>query len=157
MFLRGVLVGWVSMLIGIAAVGILAKAFSCERQYGGVNTISKHINPGRKYNEKNYGLFYECRRNQDWSYQLGYYENSFNRETLYGIVMYQPWRLFGMRLGGFAGAGTGYREKEVDGEDIPTGGLSPLAGGMVSIEGRGIGLNIIAATSVIALQLKVEF
>jgi len=153
MFSRGVFAGFVLCLVMMAAVGILASAMSCEREYVGLNTISRHIDPGRKYNEEHWGPFYECRRNQDWSYQLGYYNNSFERDTWYVMVMYQPWTVLGTRIGGFAGAGTGYKEKKIGGETVPVGGLSPLVGMMFSLDN----LNLIVAPAVVALQLKVEF
>lgn len=144
-------------LLMVVASNYRRASADCVRDWVGINTISRHIQPSRKYNEENWGVFYECRRDQDWSYQLGYYENSFNRTTAYGLVMYQPWVFLGARLGGFAGGGTGYREKEVDGKDVPTGGLSPLAGGILSYERKNVGLNLIVATSVVGLQLKVSF
>ena len=58
MLLRVFIAGYVACIATIAAVGMLAKVFSCE-DYVGLNTISNHLGTDKKYNERNWGLFYE--------------------------------------------------------------------------------------------------
>lgn len=162
MFLRGFLAGMFAVLMGIVAVGMFAKALSlgldCEKSWLGVNTISRHIDPGRRYNEENWGAFYECDRGNSWGWQAGYYKNSFSRDSWYGLIAYRPWNVLGARVGGFAGAATGYREhKNDDGPDEPRSGLSPIVGIVASVETKNAGLNFIVGTSVVFLQLKVPF
>mgnify|MGYP001575101146 CR=1 FL=1 len=99
----------------------------CSEHYLGLITVSQHIFPKRKYNEEHWGPYWRCRFNQDWSGQVGWYPNSFNRDTFYGLVNYVPWRWRDLRFGGSVGAGTGYAEYR-DGR--PKGGLSPLVGGL---------------------------
>jgi len=139
------------VLIGQFTLPLVALiAHSCER-WVGINTISYHANRDRHYNERNGGVFLECSGRT--GYQLGYYKNSYLRDTYYGLVTYQPFEMFGMRFGAMAGVGTGYREKN----DQPRGGLSPLIAGLVSIEGKHAGANVIVGLSVVGLQLKVKF
>lgn len=152
------MIGWavVGFIIGVLNSAYSFDLFDCSKHALVLNTVSRHIDPGRKYNEEHWGLSYECRRHDPrWGWQGGYYRNSFDRDTWYGVVAYQPWALFGVRFGGFAGAGTGYREHEKENvPDEPRGGLSPLAGAIVSWEGKDKGLNLIVGTSVVFLQLK---
>lgn len=131
-------------------LAVFINAHSCEK-WVGINTISYHANRERNYNEKNGGVFLECSGRT--GYQLGYYKNSYNRDTYYGLVTYQPIKVFGVRVGGMLGAGTGYRESG----DQPRGGLSPLMAGLLSIEGRNVGANLIVGSSVVGLQVKFRF
>jgi len=152
--IRHILLWFSAGLVAAYLIPFLLAVFihteACER-WVGLNTISYHANQERNYNEKNGGIFLEC--SGRWGYQIGYYENSYKRDTFYGVVTYQPWHLFGIRFGGMAGMGTGYREKN----EQPRGGLSPLIAGLVSVEGKHAGANVIVGTSVVGLQLKVKF
>lgn len=145
------LLGYVLAILTICAVGLWNQTQA--ETWIGVNTISRHISPARDYNEKNAGIFLE-HRSGEWGYQIGYYENSYNRTTAYAVSTWQPWTVLGIKLGGFAGFGTGYRVED----DKPRGGVSPLIGGFVSYNfTKHLGINLIVATSVVGLQAKVRW
>lgn len=150
----GVLV--IVLLLMLVSAG---PANAGDEHWVGLNTVSKHISPGRDYNEANWGVFYERRTSEDWGWQAGYYKNSFERDTFYGLGIWQPLHLGPVDLGGFLGAGTGYlEEKDGRGEDRPKNGLSALAGFLITFKPvEDVGLNLIVASSVVALQLKWRF
>jgi hypothetical protein len=68
---------------------------------------SKHAGE-RQYNEQNYGLGYRLNISHDFDVQVGYYRNSLDKDTYYGIVDYKPLQYSGLKLGVFGGVGTGY-------------------------------------------------
>jgi len=143
MFLRGVLAGVFLTLVGIAAVGLLAKSFSCEQPWFGVNTVSKHASG--VHNERNLGLFYECPGT--WGYQAGFYRNSFYRDTAYVVGTYQPLHLGPVDIGVFGGPATGYNHSVV------------FIGGLVLTLhfADRVALQVIANHAVAGLQLKMRF
>lgn len=148
-----ILIGYVLAILTICAVGLWNRTQA--ETWVGMNTVSHHFDPARKYNERNLGLFYERRTSDEWGHQLGYYENSYNRTTAYAVSTWQPWTVLGVKLGAFAGIGTGYRE---DDDGKPRGGVSPLIGGFVSYNfTKQFGINLVAATSVVGLQVKVRW
>ena len=143
MFLRIFLAGYVACLVTIAAVGMLAKVISCERDFVGINTVSHHFNPAHEYNERNWGAFYEC-RNGSLGLQTGYYRNSFYKDTLYLVGIYQPLTLGPVDLGGFIGPATGYSKN-----------LVLIAGAVVTLNvTKEASVQAIVAPSVAGLQLK---
>jgi len=141
MFLRGVLVGWISMLIGIAAVGFLAKAFS--QTYVVATITSLHFDRSKHYNENNFGLGLERRLSDAWSVSTGYFRNSFDRTTVYGFAGYTPFDIAGWRMGTVVGGVTGYDD-----------GVSPWLTGIAMRDFGRIGINLVFSPAGIALQLK---
>lgn len=141
MFLRGVLVGWISMLIGIAAVGILAKAFS--QDYIVSTVTSFHFDRNKDYNEKNLGIGIERRFSEEWSASTGYFRNSFDRDTVYVFAGYTPMRIAGWRTGVVFGAVTGYENR-----------VSPWVTGLLMRDFGRVGVNLVVAPAGLALQLK---
>lgn len=131
----------------------------CRSHHLGLITVSKHINPGREYNEKHWGPYWRCQLDEKWSGQLGWYSNSFNRNTVYGLLNYVPWEfpVLGQRLklGGSAGLGTGYAEHS-DGR--PKGGLSPLIGGLAVMElDRSVHAGVFFNTAVVVLIVEARW
>ena len=143
MFLRGVLVGWVSLLIGIAAVGLLAKALS--QTYAVATITSWHFDREKDYNENNLGLGLEHRLSENWSVSTGFFRNSFYRNTNYLFAGYTPIEISGWRAGVVMGGVTGYEE-----------GMSPWFTGVATRDFGRIGINIVLSPVGMALQLKVR-
>jgi hypothetical protein len=147
-------------LIGLVLfVAALAFAPTVDAQnFGGVNTVSRHFTAdNERYNEQNWGVFYE-RRWADGAkgVQAGYYLNSFaNRETentsgdtFYVVGIYQPLRWRTVRIGGFAGPATGYRKN----------GLVMLLGAALTWEFTpGYRVQIVGNPVVAALQFSKQF
>lgn len=141
MFLRGVLVGWFSMLMGIAAVGMLAKALS--QDYLVATVTSWHFDREKSYNENNLGLGLERRLSDDWSVSAGFFRNSFDRHTNYVFAGYTPFEVMGWRTGLVMGGVTGYDD-----------GVSPWFTGVAMRDFGSIGLNIVFSPVGVALQVK---
>ena len=152
---------WMGVIAGVIATLALptpAKA-ACESQHVGLITISRHINPGREYNEEHYGPYWRCDRGGPWSWQAGFYRNSLDRTTVYGLVNYVPWE-FGppdlrLKLGSSFGLGTGYAEHS-DGR--PSSGLSPIIGGLAVVEiDRRAHAGVFFNTAVVAAIIEYRF
>jgi hypothetical protein len=129
---------WAWYVLGLITGLLAAVVFSsetraaptCTEKWVGMITVSRHIDPARKYNEEHWGPFLRCQRDERWSWQVGWYPNSYKRDTWYGLVNYVPVRVGPMFLGVSGGMGTGYAEHS-DGR--PRGGLSPLLGGVAGV------------------------
>lgn len=131
----------------------------CGDPHLGLVTVSRHLGPEKDYNEEHWGPYLRCNITGDWSYQLGGYRNSQRRHTAYGLVNYVPLQLeasrITLRIGGFAGFGTGYRKYK---NGRPRGGLTPIVGGLVTIgisEVANIG--VVFNHAVIATIVEVSF
>lgn len=111
------------------------------------------------YNEVNPGLGYEHPLNERHTFSLGFYDNSYDRNTDYILDLWQPLQGrsdFGTFKFGLAfGIATGYENDS----------FSPVAVPMLSYENSTWGLNLITVTfptpvllkrSVFALQLKIK-
>jgi hypothetical protein len=132
---------------------------NCESHWFGVITVSKHIAPARKYNEKHWGPYYRCQFDRRWSAQGGWYPNSYKRDTWYAMAVFTPIDVpaFGqrIRIGAALGAGTGYAEHS-DGR--PKTGLTPLAGGIAALEiNRKVSAGIFFNPAVMALIMEAKF
>lgn len=142
MFLRAFIAGYVACVLTIAAVGLLAKAFS---QVYAVSTIgSYHFDRDKPYNEKNYGLGLESVVEGDFRGHAGYYKNSFYRDTAYLMASYTPWRVLDAKVGPVGGFATGYLKSQP----------AFMFGLAVVIENKDVGLNLIVNPAAVALQLK---
>ena len=65
---------------------------------------------GQRWNERNTGVGLELGTERDMpSIVLGMYRNSFNRDTQYAGVKWEPLRLGPLGFGAIAGLATGYR------------------------------------------------
>lgn len=149
------------LILAILLAGA-GKVCACEREWYGLNTMSHHFSD-RKYNEDNWGPFYECRHNPSWALQTGYYRNSYDLDSFYISEAYQPLRYGPLRAGGFLGIVTGYRNKQVSSggnkyRTVPVGGFTGFGGLIFSYEHDHIGANIVwLPTVVVSLQIKVGF
>lgn len=131
----------------------------CRSHHIGLITISKHLHPARKYNETHWGPYWRCQTGERWSTQVGWYPNSYDRDTFYGLINYVPWkfRVFGkvVKVGSSFGAGTGYAEHK---DGTPKGGLSPIAGGIVALElSKDSNVGLFFNTAVVAAIVEVRW
>jgi hypothetical protein len=140
-FLAGVLV----------AVGMSGRASDWATA-----TVRSYHMERKGYEEQNYGLGVETEVTQRLRLALGFYRNSERRDSVYGAVVYCPvsvrwgnWRGCGM-----AGGVSGYNDT-----------VAPLAGMVLSYEGREWGMNLLLLPNkkgdltegVAALQIKRRF
>ena len=143
MFLRGFLAGMFFVLVGIAAVGMFAKALS--QTYLTATLASYHFDRDKPYRESNPGLGIEQKLNSGWSISAGFFRNSFNRHTNYVFAGYTPLHFESWRVGAVMGAVTGYEN-----------GVSPWLTGIATRDYGRIGLNVVFSAAGIALQLKYQ-
>lgn len=76
---------------------------------------------GREWNERNVGLGIRHTFSDTWSVQAGAFRNSVDRTTVYAVANYTPVQFGALRVGGFAGLGTGYKSTPL------------LAGGLIEV------------------------
>lgn len=133
----------------------------CREQHLGVITVSRHLDPARKYNEEHWGPYWRCQASEVWSWQVGKYRNSYDRNTFYGLVNYVPWSWklppldAVLKMGGSAGLGTGYAEHR---DGTPKSGLSPVVGGIVAIELENrVHFGVFFNTAVVALVAEIRW
>jgi hypothetical protein len=117
---------------------------------------SHHMERGKGYEEQNYGFGIETDVSQRIRLALGFYRNSERRDSLYGAAVWcPPYLQYGNWRGcGMAGGATGYNDT-----------VAPLAGFVLSWEGREWGVNILAlpnkkgdfTSGLLAAQIKRRF
>jgi len=137
---------WWKPLVGIGLIVLVLanqKPARCE-EYVVMTVRSYHLDRNKGYNEQNWGLGYERKFSDEWSFSSGYYRNSFDRDTLYVFGAYTPWRIAGWRFGSLFGVVTGYDE----------GRVSPWITGVATKEWGRFGLNVVVAPAAVALQVK---
>ena len=146
------------VLLTVLLLSLIPQAWAgswCSESYLGFITVSRHIHPAREYNEKHWGPYWRCSFSRDWSGQVGWYPNSYNRNTVYGLVNYLPWRWRDFQFGGSFGAGTGYAERE---DGSPKGGLSPIAGGLAVWEvDKNLRGGLFINTAVVAAIVEIRW
>jgi len=133
--------GYLLAFLTTPLVALIANA----QTYAVATITSWHFDRDKNYNESNFGLGIEQRLNQEWSISAGYFRNSFDRHTNYAFVGYTPVEVMGWRTGIVAGGVTGYED-----------GISPWFTGVATRDFGSIGINIVIATSAIALQVKLR-
>ena len=143
MFLRGFLAGMFFVLVGIAAVGMFAKALS--QTYLVATLTSFHFDRSKQYNESNGGIGLEQRFNERWAVSAGFFRNSFDRHTNYIFAGYTPFQVSDWRVGAVMGGVTGYEN-----------GVSPWLTGIATRDYGRIGLNVVFSAAGIALQVKLK-
>ena len=114
--------------------------------WGVFTANSYHFNRERTYNETNHGLGYEQDISNRWKIQVGYYQNSFSRTSVYAGGTYLPWQWRDFRFGGTIAAVSGYNSK-------PT----IIAFPTIQWEGETFGTNIMVLPSVVGIQFKWKF
>jgi hypothetical protein len=95
---------------------------------------SYHMERGKGYEESNFGAGIETDVSQRIRLALGFYRNSERRDSLYGAAVWcPPYLQYGNWRGcGMAGGATGYNDT-----------VAPLAGAVLSYEGREWGANLL--------------
>jgi hypothetical protein len=120
-----------------------------------INGASYHLDRGRHFNERNYGLGLMYRIAPDKAVAVGQYENSIGRKSHYAYFDYEPLKLGPVRAGVLAGV--------VDGYYFNKGGPIPMASPTASIEGKHFGVSVFyippmpQISSVFAVQARVKF
>ena len=117
------------------------------------STVRSYHMERKGYEEQNYGIGIERSLFGNTSLALGFYRNSERRDSVYGAAVYCPFtsRWGNWRGCGLAGGVTGYNET-----------VAPLAGGVLSYEGKEWGVNLLIlpnkrgdfTAGVIAFQVK---
>lgn len=118
--------------------------------------LSHHQNRQAHFNERNFGLGWEHKFNEDVSSSVGFYRNSVRRESAYAAVLWEPLHLGPVKAGVMAGVINGYPR-------LNHGNFIPMALPVASIEGRHLGANLICipklkdVSAVCAVQIKARF
>lgn len=99
--------------IAIAIACCLAAFATVSRaepqDYVILHAASKHSDlPGQVWQERNYGIAYRYQQDKSLGYQVGTYRNSYNKQTVYGVVQYTPIGNDTVRAGVFGGGATEY-------------------------------------------------
>ena len=131
--------------IGIFFGGSLAYCSDARADgvYGVATLRSYHFDRTPKRNENNLGLGLEIQKG-DWSGAVGYYNNSFERTTVYGLAGYTPYRICDWHVGATFGLASGYN--------------LPLFLAAVATRDFGrFGINIAASVPAVAVQVKWRF
>ena len=118
----------------IAAVGRAVQTVSSASTWAVASVGSVHIKPDRDYNTHNFGIGIE-RTDGAMSYAVGFFRNSMNRNSGFGMVGYAPLQFGLVRLGVEAGLINGYPEYH-------GGRIGPAAACLARIEGRYVGANV---------------
>ena len=98
----------------LAAFATVSRAES--QDYVIFHGASKHSTlPGQVWQERNYGISYRYQQDKTLGYQVGTYRNSYNKQTVYGVVQYTPIGNDVIRAGLFGGVANGYAMPVVGG------------------------------------------
>lgn len=112
------------------AAAFLATMFVSEARASDLYIIahaaSKHgaTSENYKFNEINPGAALRLDITDTHGVQVGVYRNSYFKTTAYAVYQYTPLAIGPVRLGGFAGLATGYREHST----VNVGALSVVGG-----------------------------
>ena len=152
-FRAGLLVGVVISILAICVIGQAAKLFAADWL---TSTVRSYHMERKGYEEQNYGLGVETEVTQRLRLALGFYRNSERRDSVYGAAVYCPLYLqFGNWRGcGLVGGVSGYNDT-----------VAPLAGAVLSYEGKEWGANLLILPNkkgdftdgVMAFQVKRRF
>lgn len=150
---------WLAALL--LALASPAWADLCTEHHVGLVTVSKHLSSSKEYNETHWGPYWRCQFSHDWSWQAGWYPNSFKRDTVYALANYVPgrWRLdpadVTLKVGITGGLGTGYA-KHSDGRPSKWR-LTPIVGGLVALElEKSIHLGLFVNPAVVAVVVEFQ-
>lgn len=133
------------VLIGQVALPLMALIASAQT-FAVATVTSYHFDRSKEYNERNGGIGLERRYSDNWSGSVGYFRNSFNRDTLYLFAGYTPIRYRDWRLGVVFGGVTGYDNR-----------VSPWITGVATRDFGRFGVNLVFAPAAVALQLKYRY
>jgi hypothetical protein len=138
---------WWKPIVGVCLIMLALlyyKPAQCQ-EYVVLTLRSYHLDRKQDYNEQNWGLGYEYKFSDEWSFSTGFYRNSFRRDTVYVFGAHTPWQIAGWRFGPLFGVVTGYDEDT---------SFSPWITGVATKEWGRFGLNVVLAPAAIALQVK---
>lgn len=97
------------MVVAIFILIALAVGEAKADEWWVVSTVgSYHFERSKDYNENNFGLGIERTFDKNFSQVAGYYQNSFDRQTLYVGIKYLPVNVNDVRLGVTLFLATGY-------------------------------------------------
>ena len=136
------LAGYVVAYLTIPLLALVVHA----QDYLVATVTSFHFDRSKDYNESNFGLGIERRYSDEWAGSVGYFKNSFYRNTVYVFAGYTPYRYGEWRYGVVVGAVTGYENN-----------VSPWITGVATRDYGRFGVNIVLAASAMALQVKVKW
>lgn len=137
------------LAVGGLAVGLcFAQAAKSETSLI-IHGVSKHTG-SYAYNENNTGLGLRYQVNPDWSVQAGSYRNSYNKQTTYVAGNWTPLHYGALKLGAFAGVGTGYNQP------VMAGLLAVYDFGKVTATVRAVP-GVGRLDSVVALEIGLKF
>lgn len=140
--------------IFVASLFYTSSAISGE-QYLQLHGFSKHVKERTvgSWNENNYGLGYRNQMNKDFAYQVGYYKNSYFKDTFYGVINYTPLHINNFSAGVFGGYASGYETEY------------PVIGGLMlnyiknkyNVSLRFVPSVSATTTSVVAIEFGIKF
>ena len=120
----------------LASLGSSALAqFEANRLWLNAGFYSAHFDSKKGLRNANPGFGIEYKLNPDWSATAGRFINSNNANSSYVGAYYQPWTLYGAKLGVVGGAFNGY-------PNAFNGGWFPAIIPTASWEGERFGLNV---------------
>lgn len=136
---------------------LMLPSLAVAGEWWGVGTlVSYHVNTGKQFNQRNYGLGLEY-RSGDMAYMAGQYKNSDYRNSVYAMAAWTPLSIGSIRAGCAIGAVNGYRGAN-------NGGIGPAVVGIVKMEMEKAGLNLVfipplpeKSPFTIAMQAKFRF
>lgn len=143
-YVLAVIIVCAMLLLGIRPAGADTWGVATLRSY--------HTDRAVEHNERNFGLGIEHDIAANTRLIVGFYDNSFDRTTVYAGVAYAPWCAGPFRFGVLAAFGSGYGDRPY-----------PVILPAVLIEGPRFGANlgIVPRTQnspgIIGLQLKAKF
>lgn len=128
-----------------------------SKHYGGDGVskcgLTQANNPA--YRERNLGIGLKGSFDRQWAVEVGYYQNSAWKETVYAVAKWTPVDYQWVRLGVGFGGGTGYCAKPV----------LFMAGAVVTVDvTKNVGFDVVAippigrgTEGVVGLQLRLSF
>jgi hypothetical protein len=144
---------WVFFIVCVIFALYISDARADESVWGTITIRSYHSNREPHYHESNPGLGVEVPVAKDTRLVTGFYDNSFNHETIYAGASYTPLSAGNFHFGGVGAFVSGYQHS------IALGAF------VIEYEKNNYGANVLFVpkisdkfnTSVVALQLKFHF
>jgi len=123
------------LLLASLLLSTLTGAGAAET-WGSLTLTSYHVNPSQKFNQRNYGAGLEIHPDStEYVGMFGAYRNSVERTSAYALAGWTPITFGIVKIGITGGLITGY-------PGLNNGHVAPAAGGLIRIEGKTVGANI---------------
>jgi len=132
---------YLAALLAALLASYCASALGAD--YLVVTDRAYHFNRLEHYNEHNFGLGFQRDFSASLAGEVGFYRNSYYRETIYAWAIYTPWHAGAWSVGTDFGLVTGYGH--------PVG---PWLTGLVARDWTRWGASLLFARDGVALQLK---